>query len=155
MRPFDSSTHFSHCSCLTSTRSWPERGDFDGALLREVARMHFAHHSPTSSAIGGEVHPVPRTPVGQGQRAHRHQNVLVGSHRRRRRRSKKHGIFFFSSHAHHSTMSDSKRPITKDPEPVAQALAGTLTPPVLHPRNKNKRQKIQGRKEKRTGLDHS
>ncbi|GJJ68695.1 tRNA:m4X modification enzyme [Entomortierella parvispora] len=40
-------------------------------------------------------------------------------------------------------MSDSKRPITKDPEPVVQALAGTLTPPVLHPRNKNKRQKTQ------------
>ncbi|KAG0046214.1 tRNA:m(4)X modification enzyme TRM13 [Gryganskiella cystojenkinii] len=42
------------------------------------------------------------------------------------------------------TMSDLKRPISKDPEPVEQALAGTLTPPVLHPRNKNKRQKTQG-----------
>ncbi|KAG0359018.1 hypothetical protein BGZ54_010162 [Gamsiella multidivaricata] len=42
-------------------------------------------------------------------------------------------------------MAETKRPLeSKDPEPVAQALAGTLEPPVLHHRSRNKRQKVQG-----------
>ncbi|KAG0302249.1 tRNA:m(4)X modification enzyme TRM13 [Dissophora globulifera] len=41
-------------------------------------------------------------------------------------------------------MSDTKRPLIKDPEPVAKALAGTLEPLVLNHRPRNKRQKVHG-----------
>ncbi|KAF9187133.1 tRNA:m(4)X modification enzyme TRM13, partial [Haplosporangium sp. Z 767] len=42
-------------------------------------------------------------------------------------------------------MAESKRPLdSKDPEPVAMALAGTLEPPVLNQRRRTKRQKVQG-----------
>lgn len=42
-------------------------------------------------------------------------------------------------------MSDTKRHLeSKDPEPVAKALAGTLEPPVLNHRPRRKRQKVQG-----------
>ncbi|KAF9952054.1 tRNA:m(4)X modification enzyme TRM13 [Mortierella alpina] len=40
-------------------------------------------------------------------------------------------------------MSETKRPLDKDPDPIAQALAGTLDPPVLNQRRRNKRQKVQ------------
>ncbi|KAF9184830.1 tRNA:m(4)X modification enzyme TRM13, partial [Haplosporangium sp. Z 11] len=44
-----------------------------------------------------------------------------------------------------SNMAESKRPLdSKDPEPVAMALAGTLEPPVLNQRRRTKRQKVQG-----------
>ena len=43
-----------------------------------------------------------------------------------------------------TTMSETKRPLDKDPDPIAQALAGTLDPPVLNQRRRNKRQKVQG-----------
>ncbi|KAG0002803.1 tRNA:m(4)X modification enzyme TRM13 [Entomortierella chlamydospora] len=42
-------------------------------------------------------------------------------------------------------MADAKRPLeSKDPEPVAKALAGTLEPQVLNHRPRSKRQKVQG-----------
>ncbi|KAF9437574.1 tRNA:m(4)X modification enzyme TRM13 [Entomortierella beljakovae] len=42
-------------------------------------------------------------------------------------------------------MADAKRPFeSKDPEPVAKALAGTLEPLALNHRPRNKRQKVQG-----------
>ncbi|KAF8950668.1 tRNA:m(4)X modification enzyme TRM13 [Haplosporangium bisporale] len=41
-------------------------------------------------------------------------------------------------------MADSKRPLeSKDPKPIIEAMAGTLDAPVLHPRNRTKRQKVQ------------
>lgn len=47
--------------------------------------------------------------------------------------------------AAHFYMADSKRPLeSKDPKPIAEAMAGTLDAPVLHPRNRTKRQKVQG-----------
>ncbi|KAI1317187.1 hypothetical protein EDD11_008879 [Mortierella claussenii] len=43
-----------------------------------------------------------------------------------------------------SGIQETKRPHgSKDPEPVTKALAGTLEPPVLHHRPRNKRQKTQ------------
>ncbi|KAG9323910.1 hypothetical protein KVV02_006276 [Mortierella alpina] len=40
-------------------------------------------------------------------------------------------------------MTETKRPLDKDPYPIAQALAGTLEPPVLNQRRRTKRQKVQ------------
>ena len=61
-------------------------------------------------------------------------------------------FFFFCSEAHSltpspsaSTMSDTKRPHENtQTDAVAQALAGTLEPPVLNQRRRTKRQKVQG-----------
>ncbi|KAF9406225.1 hypothetical protein BGZ94_003195 [Podila epigama] len=43
-------------------------------------------------------------------------------------------------------MADTKRPLEakEHPQAIADALAGTLEPPVHHPRNRTKRQKVQG-----------
>ncbi|KAF9111180.1 tRNA:m(4)X modification enzyme TRM13 [Mortierella sp. AM989] len=50
-----------------------------------------------------------------------------------------------SSNNNLKTMTDAKRSLeSKDPEPVAKALAGTLEPLALNHRPRNKRQKVQG-----------